>query len=265
MTESRRFKFIQTCTASIIMHRRRLLRTLVATPLADWLRTWLPREFVASAIQEPNAAAIYRNVFGWSNTMPADDRERLRNAATIAIDDPRIVDFLKQTRPVLSSMREAAKLDHCDWGIDTVGVGDINKGHLDPTNVSLVRLACLSGRQNARLGRGREALDDVFAGLTLGRRIGTNGVMIARLLGGSDEITAIQTLGRILPELDRATLDDLSDRLDRLPPPEPASAMIGPESRFILGSLRARSRRSGRRSGMRTGSISGSTRRRPRR
>jgi len=35
-------------------------------------------------------------------------------------------------------------------------------------------------------------------------------------------------------------LDDLSRRLDDLPAPEPASTTIGPESRFILGPLRAK-------------------------
>jgi hypothetical protein len=53
-------------------------------------------------------------------------------------------------------------------------------------------------------------------------------------------MSAFQTLGRILPALDLATRDDLSRRLDVLPPPEPASATIGAESRFILGSLRAK-------------------------
>jgi hypothetical protein len=222
------------------MLRRNLLRTLLATPLSGWLRMWMPREFGASAIQEPNAAAIYRNVFSWSNRVPSDDWERLRKAATIAIDDPRIVDLLKQARPVLSSMREAARIGHCDWEIETVGVDDIGKGHLDVPNVNLIRLCCLSARRNARLARGRNALDDLFAGLALAHRIGTGGVMIARIVECGGEVPAFETLGRILTDLDRATLDDLSHRLDRLPAPEPASAMIGPESRFILGSLRAR-------------------------
>lgn len=54
------------------------------------------------------------------------------------------------------------------------------------------------------------------------------------------ETTAFQTLARILPGLGRTALDDLSRRLAVLPPPEPASAAIGPESRFILGSLRTK-------------------------
>ena len=64
--------------------------------------------------------------------------------------------------------------------------------------------------------------------------------MIARVLECEGEVKAFQTLGRILPELDQATLDDLSRRLDNLPAPEPASATIGPESRFIVHSLRTK-------------------------
>ena len=83
-------------------------------------------------------------------------------------------------------------------------------------------------------------MDDVFAGLALAHRVGTGGVMIARVLECGGEIPAFRTLGRILPTLDRATLDDLSRRLEVLPAPEPASVTIGHESRFILGSLRTK-------------------------
>jgi hypothetical protein len=222
------------------MLRRDLLRALMSTPLTVWLRPWMPRAFTGEAIQAPNAAAIYRSVFGWPEGLRSEDRELLRNAATIAIDHPRIRAWLKQARPVLTSMREAAKIAHCDWELETVRVEDLCKGHLGVFNIDLIRLTCLSVRHNAGLRRGRDALDDVFAGLTLAHRIGTGGVNVSRILECGGEVAAFQTLGRILPDLDRVTLDDLSRRLDRLPPPEPASATIGPESRFILGSLRAR-------------------------
>jgi hypothetical protein len=222
------------------MLRRDLLRALVTTPLTVWLRPWMPRAFVGKSIPEPNAAAIYRTLFGWVERLREEEAQRIRNTATLAIDEPRIRGLLEQPVPVLKAMREAASIDHCDWGIETVGLADLCKGHLNASNSQLIRIACLSARRNARLGRGHDALDDVFAALTLARRIGTGGVLIARLLGYSDEFVAFQTLGRILTELDHAALDDLSRRLDQLPPPEPASAMIGPESRFILGSIRAK-------------------------
>ena len=224
----------------IIMLRRNLLRALLTTPLAGWLRPWTPLVFGGAAVQTPNAATIYRRVFDWMKLLDTMDRDQLRNAATIPVDDQRIRSVLDQAARVLKALREAAKTDRCDWGIETFSNKDLVQGPLDATNLNLVRLACLSARRYAKMGQGEEALDDVFAGLTLAQRIGSNGLMISRLLGHSGEVHAFKTIGRILPILNPSTLNDLSRRLDQLPRPEPASAMIEPESRFILGSIRAR-------------------------
>ena len=64
--------------------------------------------------------------------------------------------------------------------------------------------------------------------------------MFARLLECGGEVEAFRAIGRILPLLDRPAIDDLSHRLAALPSPDPASATIGPESRFIMSSLRGR-------------------------
>ncbi|WP_435008363.1 hypothetical protein P12x_005591 [Tundrisphaera lichenicola] len=217
------------------MIRRDWLRALMATPPYTWLRP----SFGQATISEPNAAVVYRKVFGWGGSLSEEDWDRLRKAATINVDDRAIEDLIRKARPILEAIREAATIEHCDWGIETVSPDDIGKGHLDPSNINVIRLAYLSSRRLARLGRGREALDDIFAGLKMAHRIGAGGVLIARILECGGEVPAFQTLGRILPELDRATLDDISGRLEALPLPEPASAVVGPESRFILGSLRA--------------------------
>ena len=222
------------------MLRRDLLRALMATPLAGWLRPWMPRAFGGAASEGPNAAAIYRRAFGWAEGLRPEDSERLREAATIALDDRHIDALIQQAGPALEAIREAAAIGRCHWGIETVSCDDLGKGRLNVANVNVIRVACLSARRHAESGQGREALDDVFAGLTLAHRLGTGGVLIARVLECGGEVPAFQTLGRILPGLDRVTLDDLSRRLDVLPPPEPASATIGPESRFILGSLRTK-------------------------
>jgi hypothetical protein len=222
------------------MLRRDLLRALMAMPLTGWLRPWVLPAFGGAATERPNAANVYRKAFGWAEGLRPEDSERLRKAATIAIDDPHIDALIEQARPALEAIRAAAAIDQCRWGNETVTIDDLGKGRLNVSNIKVIQVACLSARRHAKLGRGRDALDDVFAGLTLAHRIGTGGVLIARILECGGEILAFRTLGRILPELDRAALDDLSRRLEVLPPPEPASAAIGPASRFILGSLRAK-------------------------
>jgi hypothetical protein len=223
------------------MFRRDLLRSLMATPLAGWLRPWASRAaFGGEASQEPNAAAIYRQAFGWAEGLRPEDAGRLSGLATIALDDRHVDALIQRADPALKAIREAAAIGRCHWEVEILSCDDLGKGRLSISNVNLIRVACLSARRHAELGRGREALDDLFASLTLAHRLGTGGVMVARLLECGSEVLAFQTLGRILPGLDRVALDDLSRRLDVLPPPEPASATIAPESRFILGSLRAK-------------------------
>jgi len=220
------------------MLRRHLLRTWIATPLIGWLRLW-PRFASAGApIDGPNAAEAYRKAFVWVKGLRPEESAWLRKSEAIAIEDRQVETILKQARPALRAIREAAKSDRCDWGTGTVTSEMLGKGHFDASNLNLIRVACLSARRHSRAGRTRDALDDLFAGLTLAHRIGTGGVLISRSLECGGEIAAFQTLGRILPGLGRDGLDDLSRRLDALPPPEPASAVIGPESRFILGYLR---------------------------
>jgi hypothetical protein len=222
------------------MFRRDLLRSLIATPLVGWLRPWVARAaFGGAANQEPNAAAIYRRAFDWVEGLRPEDAERLSRVATIALDDRSIDTLIQQAGPALEAIREAAAISQFHWGVGTLSRDNLGKGRLNVSNVNIIRVACLSAHRQAESRRGREALDDVFAGLTLAHRLGTGGVMVARLLECGGEVPAFQTLGRILPGLHRVALDELSRRLDVLPSPEPASATIGPEAQFILGSLRA--------------------------
>ena len=222
------------------MLRRHLLRGLMATPLASWLRPWVPSAFGGTATGGPNAADVYRRAFIWADGLLPEQSERLREAVTIAIDDQHVGAMIQQVRPVLKAIREAAAIDQCRWGAETVVSDDLGKGHLNVASLNVIRIACLSARRHAKSGKCQDALDDAFAGLTLAHRVGAGGFLFARVLECTGETTAFQTLARILPGLGRAALDDLSQRLAVLPPPEPASAAIGPESRFILGSLRTK-------------------------
>jgi hypothetical protein len=223
------------------MLRRDLLRALMATPLTSWLRPWLlPSAFGGTATAGTNAADFYRKAFDWAEGLSPKQSEQLRKAAKIASDERWVGAMIKQARPVVKALREAAAIDHCHWGAEIVTSDDLGQGHLNIFNLNAIHIACLSARRHAKSGKWRDALDDAFAGLTLAHRIGAGGLLFARIMACSGEVTAFQSLGRMLPEMDRAALDDLSRRLAVLPPPEPASAVIEPESRFILGSVRSK-------------------------
>jgi hypothetical protein len=191
------------------MLRRDLLRALMATPLARWLRPCVPPVFGGPAVDGANAADVYRKAFGWAEGLGPEESQWLRKAAAVAIDDRHVDALIQEARPVLEAIREAAAIDQCRWGSETVTNDDLGKGHLNVSNISVIRVACLSARRHAKSGQDRDALDDAFAGLTLAHRVGTGGFLFARILECAGEVAAFQTLARILPGLKRAALDDL--------------------------------------------------------
>lgn len=184
------------------MLRRDLLQSWMATPLGGWLRRWVLLRSDGEATEGPNAADVYRRAFGWAEGLRPEESGLLREATTIAIDDPHVGALIQQARPALQAIREASALDQCRWETETVTSDDLGKGHLDVSNLNVIRVACLSARRHAKSGQTRDALDDVFACLTLAHRIGTGGCLFARILECGGEVPAFQTLGRILPGLD---------------------------------------------------------------
>ncbi|MHC5542324.1 hypothetical protein ACYOEI_29220, partial [Singulisphaera rosea] len=227
------------------MRRRSFFRSLLTLPLVHRLTPWIPSAFAGELREEADAALIYSRAFDCLQTLNDEDRRITRSRESVSIDDPKVQALIEKARPALKAIREAATLARCRWEFEPRSGEDLTQGYLNTTNLSIYGVASLSARKHAAAGRGREALDDLFATLTLAHRIGTGGVIIARLFECHGESISIQTLGRILPELDRPTLEDLTRRLVALPPPEPASATIGPESRFIIGEVQARLKAAG--------------------
>ncbi|MDR3634531.1 MAG: hypothetical protein P4L84_12060 [Isosphaeraceae bacterium] len=222
------------------MRRRALLRALTATPLAAWFRWSLPSDLVCLAEEVPNAATVYRRAFACVQALGPEDQERLAHAATLNPDDPSAVALIEHAKPALEAIREAVAIGRCDWQREVVTDTDLTTYRHGVSYLHVIRIAVLSARRHADQGRSRPALDDLFAALALAHRVGGRDVLFARVLETAGEVAVFQALGRILPKLDRPALEDLSRRLDGLAPPEPASAAIGPESRFIVGSIRAK-------------------------
>ncbi|MDG3002329.1 hypothetical protein [Paludisphaera mucosa] len=220
------------------MLRRELLRSLSLT-------TWLGRlrgidAWAGAGDEAPNAADAYRRAFAWVRKVPSERWGEAREALETARLGPEVDRWIEESRPALEAIREAAKIDACRWGDDEMTAADIDRDRLGIANRHIVRMTCLSVRRLVEARRFDEALDDAFSALAYARRVGADGPFIARLFECADEAVTLQTLGRVLTRLDRPALDRLAHRLDGLPPVAPPSGTIGPESRFILGTLRGR-------------------------
>ncbi|WP_165219939.1 hypothetical protein [Aquisphaera insulae] len=223
------------------MLRRDLLRSSLAAPLSRWLGRFVPLVYPRQRVEDRDAAEEYSRAVDWVRALGDDDRRRLRESRTAPLDDPRIVDLIRRADSVLGRLRAAAGIDRCSWRDRAITSSEqLNRGQVDVIHTQVIRVACLSARRHMAAGRTADALDDLFAGWTLARRLGEAGVQFARLLECGGEFYVIETLGEILPALGRLGLDDLVKRLDAFPAAAPASASIGPEARFMLAPLRAR-------------------------
>lgn len=219
---------------------RRHFLALLPAPLVRWIGA-APASALADLIDPVDAADLYARAFGWSHGLADDERTLLHEPGAAALSDPRLGRLLGRARPALADLRTATRAATCGWDSTETTDDNLSTGRHDLVGGSdVVQAACLAARRHAAAGRGRSALDDLFAALMLAHRVGSGGVLVARVTGCSHEVNAFRALGRVLPGLDRTTLDDLADRLDRLPAPEPASATIMNEFCFILNSIRAR-------------------------
>lgn len=218
------------------MLRRHLLRLLGSAPLLRFTRG--ATGLAAMPDEAPNAADVYRRVIAWSEDFPRPEWSAVREAPEAATLPAQVDRWLEAARPALAALREGARIDACHWGDEAMTAENLTRDRFNGAHRHLVSLASLSTIRHAESGRFEDALDDAFAALAFARRIGEDGPMIARLFQCAEEIVIRRALGRILPLLDRPALDSLARRLDAEPPAAPASAMIGPERRFILNCLR---------------------------
>ena len=132
------------------MLRRDLLRSLLAMPLPGRLRHGMPRLFSRADSQETDAAALYRSAFGWTKGLRPVDSDRLRNAATIAVDGPDIDALIRHARSALKSLHKAAAMRRCDWGVEPMSANDLGKGRLDVSGVQLIRRRKARGHARGR-------------------------------------------------------------------------------------------------------------------
>lgn len=222
---------------------RRDLLGLLAAPFVRWRNFFAGTPAGAAIADAGNAAPLYEEAFRRLERVVEGHKTLLRNRATwLAADltDEQATRLLDDAKPTLDALRAASRLGDCRWEPARITHEDLLKGRLDPAHGRVVDLLDLSAERHARVGDFRAMRGDIDAALTLARRLAADGILMARLLGYSCEVGTWQAFGRIVPLLDRTTCDDLAGWVDELPAPEPASAVVAPEARFILDSTRAR-------------------------
>jgi hypothetical protein len=195
----------------------------------------LPLEF-ASADAPPdlgvNAALKYWQGFASLPAFTEAEQKKLGECLTMPLD-AQARQTVTKARYALEMMRRGAALPRCDWGIGyEEGVGTLLP--YAPAARLTANLACLRARMRFEEGRSADAIDDVVAAMTLGRRVSLDGINSMVLTSYAIEHRMSEVLALYVPKLDAKMIKALKKRLDALPPGGSPATALKFEEQFAL-------------------------------
>ena len=162
-----------------------------------------------------NAALKYWQAFATLPTFNDAENKKLAEALTTPLDDLSRK-ILTDADYSLRMMHHGAAQLRCDWGVSYEEGVFTRLPHANAARV-LSSLASLRARTRFEAGQSAEAIDDILAGMTLGRHSSLSGTNIMLLSGHAIEHRMIDTLAVQLPKLDARLILDLKHRLAALP------------------------------------------------
>jgi len=188
----------------------------------------------------PNAALVYWQAFAsMPRLMDTKTGERIIDASSYQTIDKPVDDelrkFLEQpaSRYSLHMLHRAAKIEHCEWGLDLAEDGGelllphvLNARHL-------MRLSLLRARDHFEHGRHIQGIDDVIDTMLLARHAGSDGVTVSLLASFSIESTAGLVVAAYLPKMPPESLDLLAKQLAALPAPAVMSRTLANEQYLL--------------------------------
>jgi hypothetical protein len=169
----------------------------------------------ARAESDGNAALKYWQAFATLPTFNDAESKKLAEVLSTPLDDlaRKIVSDADYS---LRMMHRAAAQPRCDWGVShEEGIFT----RLPQGNAArvLASVACLRARMRFEAGQNGEAVDDLIAGMALGRHCSLSGTNIMLLVGYGIEHRMTDVLALELPRLNVNAIPDLKSRLAALP------------------------------------------------
>jgi hypothetical protein len=198
----------------------------------------------ADTNRDLNANAALKYWRGFASLPKLDKAEQeqiIQGAATMPLT-PRVKDVVLSSKVSLHELYNGAAVPDCAWGL-TFEDGISALFSECPAARLLAGLACLRARLRFEDGSPAEALDDLFAALTLARHVTRGGSLIHAHVGMGIENATNEVLAVYLPRLDEATLKALPARLDKLPAAGTMADALRREEEVFLGWFVRRVRR----------------------
>ncbi|MDB5172831.1 MAG: hypothetical protein JWN51_1604 [Phycisphaerales bacterium] len=173
-----------------------------------------PIAIAADPAPSDNAATYYRQAF---DALPkGDDVDRVfKDWDNVAFDGPTIK-ILRQCDPAIELMQRGASMKKCDWELDYNKGMELELPELKQAR-RLAEATSLKTRYLCEVKR-YERVAAISADLiTMGRHLSMQQLFVSRLIGIGVETEGIHVAARYLPDLPPPVLQQLADRLGKLP------------------------------------------------
>lgn len=140
--------------------------------------------------QTGNAAVQYWQAFALMPTLSKDQEELLEKWNEVSLDDEEVKKLIVASQTSLMYLHRGAAMKDCDWGLKYGDGISMLMPHLSRCR-DLARLAALRARHEFERGNWKLGRNDATAIVMLGRHVGREPILIARLVGFLIEDAAI--------------------------------------------------------------------------
>jgi hypothetical protein len=178
-----------------------------------------------------NAALQYWQAFVLMPTLDKEQEELVEKWSTVSLDDPQVAKLVENSRTSLMFLHRGAAMANCEWGLKYDDGMGMLMPHMSRAR-DLARLAALRGRYEFERGNWKVGRNDAQAIVTLGRHVGREPVLIARLVGILIEDLAVDLTAPYLLE-HKAPYPQAMAMFEALPPAATLSQTILVEKKYM--------------------------------
>jgi RNA polymerase sigma factor (sigma-70 family) len=168
-----------------------------------------------------NATLDYQQAFIALRRGVGDQEKLIAECLTMPLDT-HARELVTKAAYALRMVHGGAARLRCDWTSDWEPGIEISYTHGDGARV-LSSLACLRARLQFEEGKSAEAIEDILAAMSLAQHISRDGTLDSLWAGHAIEQRMGEVLALYLPKLDAKKIQELTKRLDALPPSRSAA------------------------------------------
>lgn len=178
-----------------------------------------------------NAALKYWSGFALLPALDEDQEKLLANWKQVPFDATAL-SLIDRSRNSREYLRQAVKIDRCDWSLDYSQGIRLLMPHLVKSR-TLAALVALDARHEFEQGHWKAGVEDVSALMRLARHLEMDPMLIQQLVAYSIERTAIDAAAPYLPELKAVLPQAVSDLFDAPATAPTLAQMVAQEKQLV--------------------------------